>query len=51
MVRILLNIQLLFYGIPDDFRKIANFNQFKNILYLVMESLLLNKNAKPKDKN
>ena len=35
MVRTLLNIQLLFYGsndLPNDFRKIANFNQFKNIL-------------------
>ena len=36
MVRTLLNIQLLFYGsndLPNDFRKIANFNQFKNIIY------------------
>jgi hypothetical protein len=32
MVRTLLNIQLLFYG-SNDFRKIANFNQFKNIIY------------------
>ena len=35
MARTLLNIQLLFYGsndLPDDFRKIANFNQFKNII-------------------
>jgi hypothetical protein len=38
MVRTLLNIQLLFYGmtylVPDDFRKIAN---LKTFYYLGME--------------
>ena len=28
---------VLWNDLPDDFRKIVNFNQFKNILYLVME--------------